>query len=59
MRIKIATTSLREQSGNLVAKVIKINISFELTILLKEFLLKVIIKQVNEQLTARCSLQEC
>lgn len=59
MRIKIATTSLREQSGNLVAKVIKINISFELTILLKEFLLKVIIKQVNEQLAARCSLQEC
>ena len=50
---------LREQSGNLVAKVIKINISFELAILLKEFLLKVIINQMNEQLTDRCSLQEC
>ena len=43
----------------MVAKVIKINISFELAILLKEFLLKVIINQMNEQLTDRCSLQEC
>lgn len=52
-------TSLREQFGDFIAKIIKLYLPFELTTLLERIYPKAIIKQVNKYLASRCSLQEC
>lgn len=59
VRRKVARTSLREQIGDFPAKVIKLHVPFELTILLERIYPKAIIKQVNAPLASRCSMQGC